>query len=125
MKRYTLLLAFMVSTVLLITGCSDSNGKEKPKLSQKGESSKVMNKDVQSFFEAEEGGVRPGVVFVLYDNGRIQAFRRQDQKPIELERGQSIPADKVKTMKSIAIIETSNPKYCWIDGVGNEKCVSW
>lgn len=125
MKRYTVLLAMTVSALLWTSGCSDSNGKDKPKLPQKGESSKVMNKEVQSFFETEERGAKPGIVFVLYDNGRIQAFRRQDQKPVEFDRGQPIPAGKIMAMKSIAIVETSNPKYCWIDGVGFEKCISW
>ena len=125
MKRYTMLLVLTVSTALWVTGCNESNGKDKPKPTPKGDSSKVINKEVQSFFEAEEGGVRPGVIFVLYDNGRIQAFRREDQKPVEFERGQPIPAGKIMAMKSIAIVETSNPKYCWIDGGGDRKCVTW
>lgn len=125
MKKNTLLFLLTVSITLWITACSESNGKDKPKTQPTGDSSKVMNKEVQSFFEVEESGVRPGVVFVLYENGRIQAFRRHDQKPVEFKRGQPIPAGKIMTLKSIAIVETSNPKYCWIDGVGFEKCVTW
>lgn len=125
MKRYTMSLIMAVGAGLWISGCDVSNGKDVPKPQTKGVSSKVMAKEVQTFFRTEEGGVEPGIVFVLYDNGRIQAFRREDQKPMEYKLGQPIPAKEVLSMDNIAIIKTSNPKYCWIDGAGYENCVTW
>jgi hypothetical protein len=125
MKRNVLLLVLIVGTAFGLAACDKSNGKDKPGPSPKGESSRPMSKEVQAFFESQERGAKPGVVFVLYDNGRMQSFRREDQKPVEFERGQPVPADKILAMESIAIVRTSNPKYCWIDGTGTTKCVSW
>lgn len=127
MKRYAMSLITAAGAGLWISGCDVSKGgKDEPKPPlTKGPSSKVMAKEVQTFFRTEEGGVEPGVVFVLYDNGRIQAFRREDQKPVEYKPGQQIPAKEVLSIDSIAIIKTSNPKYCWIDGAGYENCVTW
>jgi hypothetical protein len=120
-----MLMVLTLSTALWVAGCGESNGKDRPKPPPKGDTTKVLNKEVQSFFETEEGGAKPGVVFVLYDNGQLRAFRREDQKPVEIKPGEPIHADNILDMKSVSIIKTSNPKYCWFNSLGDLKCVSW
>lgn len=123
MQRYTTTLALIAGTVLLAAACQDGNGGGPKPPSPGPGTSKVMKEDVQAFFEAEERGVKPGAVFVFYENGRIQAFRRSDQRSLKFER--PLPAKEVLALESIAIIKTSNPKYCWRNSDGSEECVTY
>lgn len=123
MQRYTTTLALIAGTALLATACQDGNsGGPKPPSPGPG-TSKVMKEEVRAFFEAEERGVKPGAVFVFYENGRIQAFRRNDQRSLKFER--PLPAKEIAALESIAIIKTSNPKYCWRNSDGSEECVTY
>lgn len=68
-------------------------------------------------------GKAPSVVFSLTPNGSMQAFVPEGSKLITPTF--PLHADNLLNIDTITIYTTSNPKFCWKTGNGNQQCVTW
>jgi len=68
-------------------------------------------------------GQLPAVVFSVDKKGGVQAFRVKGttSKPFKFP----LPAGTIQSMQTITIFETSNPKTCWTNTLGDLQCIEW
>ena len=68
-------------------------------------------------------GELPAVVFSVDKKGQIQSYRVKGCKASECNF--PLPAGDIKSMETITLFETSNPKTCWINSSGQLECIEW
>jgi len=69
-------------------------------------------------------GSEPVLLFAVDQNGELIAVRNPKTSPAFPIKFK-LKADYITSWKTFSVITTENPKRCWIDSSGTEKCVTW
>ncbi len=82
---------------------------------------KPIGTDIQKALS--HNGQTPSVVFSVSRNGTVQAFVPEGSKVIKPKF--PLHAGNLLSIETITMYTTSNPKFCWVSGNGDEQCVVW
>jgi hypothetical protein len=125
-KRHKQLLLSVLTAGVLLLGCegpvnAGDTGKRPAKEGEPAVLSKAAEQELSKSFTEKKKKL--AVVFAVDEDGRLQAFRRADQKTEHVKF--PFKAGEVAAMLGITVIKTTNPKYCWFSTSGSLICISW
>lgn len=120
-SRHILTLAITMIASLLFSGCSTLHAGKPKQDSTNNRPIKEISPTTAAKLMID--GKLPAVVFSVNRQGELQSYKIKGAKSTAFNF--PLSAGKIKSVETITIFETTNPKTCWLGLSGARECIIW